>query len=116
MSKTVYCDVDETLVFWNRPKCIHSIVVEGYILLPNVKQIAKLREHSENGDTIYLWSGGGRAWAFAVACALKINSLIDEFLTKPDIYYDDLDFVGFAPPRRYFAYDPMDHVNCPSEE
>lgn len=116
MSKIVYCDIDETLVFWNKPKCVHSIVVEGYILLPNVKQIAKLRQHSADGDEIYLWSGGGRGWAMIVARALKIEHLVDEYLSKPDVMYDDLDFVDFAPPRRHFAYEAADHANCPSEE
>ena len=116
MSKTVYCDVDETLVFWNRPKCIHSIVVEGYILLPNVKQIAKLREHSENGAEIVVWSGGGQAWAQTVVRALQLETIVALCLTKPDIMYDDLRVPMSHAPVRHFPYDPMDHVNCPSEE
>jgi len=105
--RTVFFDVDDTLVMWPSSKArkikyteLKAVtVVDPYIKKENVKY--ELRVHQKHvdwlvrmkkrGEKIVVWSAGGEKWAKAVCDALKISKYVDVFLSKPDTMYDDAD-------------------------
>jgi phosphoserine phosphatase len=123
MSKWVYFDVDDTLLLWDssqiRRMCGGSEVYDALptIEVPNpyytgapysghfpvlslkkhTKHLEDLKKHFDKGDTIVVWSAGGKEWAEAAVKALGIEHLVSHILQKPDTYYDDLHCKYFMP-------------------
>ncbi|MDD3412588.1 MAG: hypothetical protein PHY47_01175 [Lachnospiraceae bacterium] len=98
-NRSVYFDVDDTLVDWNQSHSEDALAFNnnGYIemLKPKWDIIKKLKEHKRNGDTIIVWSQNGWDWCKEVVTTLSIESYVDAVITKPDIYYDDLNCKEF---------------------
>ena len=93
--KTVYFDVDDTLLEWKTckrsDKDAVKIVNNGHTfykkaIVPNVEG---LKAHSLAGHLVVVWSAGGATWAETVVRALKLQKFVNVILTKPDYYYDD---------------------------
>ncbi len=127
VGRTVYCDVDDTLVFWNATPeeladrgveitCPGSLIyieeddTQSFapewkaLLLPHRKHIEQLRKHKMRGHKVIVWSAGGGDWAAAAVKALGLEDIVDLCLPKPDWYYDDLtpeEFMG----KRYYMKD-----------
>jgi predicted HAD superfamily phosphohydrolase YqeG len=80
--KTVAFDIDGTLIDYDdNPR--HDI-------------IALLKEHRERGDFVYVWSGGGSAYARMITGRLGLEPFVGGYASKAeapfidaDITYDD---------------------------
>ena len=77
-SKTVFVDVDDTLVRSVGPKRIP---------MPGV--IAQVRRLHAEGATVFLWSSGGADYCRQTAAEPGIAGCIAGFLPKPTSYVDD---------------------------
>ena len=110
--RTVFCDVDDTLLMWNPSKedleargisvhCPGSLCTdedgvisktEGFTerLLPHRKHVEQLIKHKMRGHTIVVWSAGGVDWAEAAVKALFLTNIVDVVMSKPAWAYDDL--------------------------
>jgi len=80
-NRTVYIDVDDTLV--------HTF---GTKRIPLTHTIDFVRKLKESGVTLYCWSKAGAVYAKATAEELNLINCFDGFLTKPDVVIDDLLF------------------------
>ena len=98
MNKTIFFDVDDTLVRWlgdgNEPNEGDLSLTEedvGTIIVTPIKStIDFLIEQKEKGNTIVVWSQGGKDWVDLVVDALGIKDHVDVTIAKPDLYVDDL--------------------------
>ena len=124
--KTVFWDVDDTLVLWNLGKKGDPGVIEvavpvtrsqrtltelGYeieelvseqgewleYLVPHKKHIEQMRIHKSRGHFNVVWSAGGAAWAMAAVEALGIHGVVDIVMAKPAWAYDDKQPEHFMP-------------------
>lgn len=78
MTRTVFIDVDDTLV--------RSV---GAKRIPIPAVIEGVRRLKSDGAMIYLWSSGGADYWRATASELGISDCIEAYLPKPTIYVDD---------------------------
>ncbi len=78
MPRTIYVDVDDTLIRQFGSKRI-----------PTTRVIQAVRECHERGDQLYCWSRAGATYAKDTAYELGISDCFVGFLTKPDIILDD---------------------------
>ena len=106
--KTVYFDVDDTLLSWavcdKGDKDAVLINNNGHkfykkAIYPNIEAI---REHHRAGHLVVVWSAGGAGWAEVVIKSLKLTNYVDLILTKPDYYYDDKDAIEWFPKEAQF--------------
>lgn len=98
--RTVFYDVDDTLVIWNwkeydpEGKGLISITDPNdsvsVALLPHYRHIELMKQFKARGHTVVVWSQGGYAWAEAVVKALGIEYMVDVVMDKPTWYVDDL--------------------------
>ena len=95
MNKTVFVDIDDTLVIYEGSGMHPHGIINGEPYEPNVNLIEKLKKFKGN---IVIWSGGGKGYAGIVAKAVlpkdmkyTIRSKFEDFfLIKPgDIVIDD---------------------------
>lgn len=108
--KTVYFDVDETLLLWDKPqgdtaknyKPCREIAIFNLSFYVHEVHLARLILHHCIGDKVVVWSGGGEAWAREVVTRLAIEKSVDVILSKPDFYYDDKNFSEFKGNYLYF--------------
>lgn len=77
-NKTVYIDVDDTLVR-----------TFGTKRIPMTHTIVFTKKLKNAGATLYCWSKAGGAYAKKIAEEFEIADCFDGFLTKPDIVIDD---------------------------
>lgn len=99
-SRTVYFDVDDTLLIFNwkeiNPEGKGLILIEdpsgccAELVMPHLRHIELMRQFKSRGHIIIVWSQGGAEWAGAACKALGIESLVEFALDKPSWYVDDL--------------------------
>lgn len=121
----VFFDIDETLVLaesniWDlkRPYAKYVDVIDP---LDSVKTISMrihepmvrlLKEEKARGSRVIVWSRGGWHWARNVIEALQLDNYVDEVMTKPLVYFDDLDISEWLKYRVYLHPDtPYKKVN-----
>ena len=101
--KTVYFDVDDTLLEWKTCKKTDKnaikVVNNGHTfykraIYPNING---LKAHFLAGHLVVVWSAGGSSWAETVIKALKLQKYVNVILTKPDFYYDDKEVSHWFP-------------------
>jgi predicted HAD superfamily phosphohydrolase YqeG len=78
MKKTIFVDVDDTLV---------RSVGTKRIPMPGV--VANVRKLYAGGAEMYLWSSGGAEYARTSAKELDLEDCFVAFLPKPTSYIDD---------------------------
>lgn len=103
---TIYFDVDDTLVLHNISKKPEKAIfirstATDIAVIPNTIMINKLVELKKQGNIIVVWSGGGADWAEAVINSLNLQNYVDCILSKPFLYFDDLDSTEWMPTRSY---------------
>lgn len=93
----IFFDVDDTLVLWtDKPNPDTDVKVtdpydgKNVYVRAHKPHIKLLKNHSERGATVFVWSQNGFAWAEAVVKALELESYVSFILTKPRAYVDDL--------------------------
>ena len=115
-TRSVFFDVDDTLVIWDWK----SITPEGNGLIsivdpnsgvselvyPHLRHIELMRQFKARGHTVVVWSQGGHEWAEAVCKALGIEVLVDLVMDKPNWYVDDLHATAWM--KAPIFLDPLD--------
>lgn len=100
-SKSIYFDVDNTLVMWpnlstqesfeNNPKALKfEFMGMVHWLKPHKKHIEELKIWHKKGHDIVIWSAGSKEWGEIVIDKLKLKKYIYAILSKPDYFYDDM--------------------------
>ncbi len=110
-NENVVCyDVDETLVLWFNdcdPSKKISITCPysgaPTLLKPHARHIDLLKKHHGRQNYVIVWSAAGTLWAEAVVKALGIEAYVDEIMTKPSKYVDDLPGNEILGPRIYLT-------------
>lgn len=116
--KTVFIDVDETLVhhisqkysvaYGHNTLSVKDTVRGGDIrVLINRNNIRLLEEEFARGSYIVVWSRGGHAWATEVVKALGLTKKVHQVMTKPLVYIDDKDVSEWLPYRVYLKPDEI---------
>lgn len=119
--KTVFVDVDETLVhhkaqdlsdnFFGTDRnllLVDDAIRGGKIHVnPNHNNIRLLLEEHARGSYIVVWSRGGYAWAETVVKALGLTKKVHQVMTKPMVYIDDKDVSEWLPYRLYLKPDEI---------
>lgn len=101
---TVFFDVDETLIIHNRDKSTSESFC-SYILDPDTNKYHHVAKHEVHidylikskarGRFVVVWSANGYRWAEAVIKKLKLTKYVDLIMTKPGVYFDDVDANAF---------------------
>lgn len=105
--RTVYFDVDDTLLEWKscdeRDKNAVEVRNNGHIFHKKAisANIEGLKDHSYAGHVVIVWSKGGVEWATSVVRSLGLEKYVDIILTKPDWYYDDMEAEHWLPERQF---------------
>lgn len=85
-------DVDDTLVMWHSPFMTEetSLVINGQRIKPHEGNIKRLKEMKAKGQFVIVWSAAGYEWAATVLSHLELTQYVDLVMTKPRVYFDDL--------------------------
>lgn len=85
--KTIFIDVDGTLVFWpGKDPGVKTSTTTPEI---NTKLIEKIIEWKKQGNDIIVWSAAGKVHAKWVVGYVGIEKYVDYISAKPNIYVDD---------------------------
>jgi hypothetical protein len=93
----IMCDVDCTLIepfdiTKHEPGQMLDITTpwgtEHFVELKHVTR--RLRRQHMQGHYVIVWSQGGDEWTEIVVKALKLQDCVDQIMTKPKWYFDDL--------------------------
>lgn len=88
---TVYFDVDNTLILWNKPAENTTIFLDNYgEVAVHEEHVNSLKQHSVRGHHVVVWSQGGAAWAATVVELLNLTEYVTLVISKPRWFYDDL--------------------------
>ena len=117
---SVFCDIDETLVFWKTTDPTDTVieVPDPYIndkpvkLVPHQRNIDLIRRKYGQGKMIIAWSAGGAIWARNVINALGLNDIVTLIMAKPTTYVDDIDVANWGLNRVYLSKHFHDHPSC----
>lgn len=107
----VHCDVDNTLVMWNKPHGPTSIVLKDPYngaknsLVPHTQHIDLLKKYKNQGYTVIVWSAGGKLWAETVVNALGLSDVVDFAMCKSVKYVDDLQASEVLGSRVYIPFE-----------
>ncbi len=113
-------DVDDTLVMWSgdymKPGEGRIEIRDPYdgalvYLVPHQRHIKLARQMKGRGRHVIVWSAGGALWADAVVKALELEDVVDQVMTKPAGYVDDLLVQEWMPKRIYLTQDEEDEAD-----
>jgi hypothetical protein len=106
----VFFDCDHTLIFPTNPTVpgikvqVYDAVTKKFLtMIGNESMIRLMKEEKHRGANVKVWSRGGWEWAANVVRALDLVPYVDEVLTKPLAYMDDLDIGEWL---KYRVYIP----------
>jgi len=104
---TVFVDVDGTLILpydtnYDIVKVKDPVTGNYLKFRPHHAMIRLLIEEAARGSYIVVWSRGGNQWARAVIEGLMLESHVDVVMTKPMVYFDDVDIKEWLPYRVFF--------------
>lgn len=77
--KTVFVDVDETLVMW-----------EGTSYRPHLAHIELIKRFHARNQPVIIWSHGGYEWALRIVKELELEPYVSAVISKPAWWIDDL--------------------------
>lgn len=113
---TSFWDVDSTLVFSLDPdrlvpgrkvQVYDAVTGQHLTMIENQAMVRLLREEKHRGANITVWSRGGYEWAANVVEALGLTDQVDQVMSKPMAYMDDLDISEWL---KYRVYLPPTKV------
>jgi hydroxymethylpyrimidine pyrophosphatase-like HAD family hydrolase len=116
-SKSIFSDVDDTLIKWAEPGCNFKDHPEAIKLdmfgspiwvLPMWENINALKKFYESGYEVVVWSLSSKQWAEEVVKVLGIEQWVDYCVSKPDFFLDDREITHFMLPEKriYYPYKP----------
>lgn len=98
LTNIVLCDVDDTLVLWDRSSLQNHPVIttvfkreEPIELVVNTKNVKTVEKLYKLGYNIVIWSHSGADWAEHVAKLIGIEKYVSAYMDKPKYYLDDAD-------------------------
>lgn len=112
-SRSIFCDVDDTLIKWpapdedfkNHPDAIELDMFGTPLwVIPMTTNINTLKKFYETGYEVIVWSMSSKQWAEKVIEKLGLSSWIDYCVSKPDFFLDDCEAVRFMIPERRIFY------------
>jgi len=72
---------------------------------PMSRHIRAVIHRKDNGHPIIVWTGGGWEWGEAIVEALGLTKYVDVIMSKPCLYFDDLEVQEFMLPcTRIYLY------------
>lgn len=86
--KTLFCDVDDTLVLWSPT---------GASYKPHQAHIDLIKRFHKRGQPVIVWSAGGYEWALKIVKELGLEPYVTAVMAKPMWYVDDLTSPEFLP-------------------
>lgn len=94
--KTVFCDVDDTLIAWHPSLAEEDVVIledgsgqkRAFKVLR--KNVEALKLHNARGHYVVVWSHGGWEWARRAVDLLGLEPYVDLVIAKPAWAIDDL--------------------------
>lgn len=101
-------DVDGTLIQnpeLDDPKSSRYVIIEDPIyglelkFRVNEPMVRLLLEAKHRGNHVVVWSKGGYQWAELVVRSLELEDWVDQVMTKPLAYFDDLEVQEWLPHR-----------------
>lgn len=112
----IFVDVDDTLVMWDwdtelrgdqtvAVQCPYEAAGIQYVVRPNLPNIKVLMNQKARGSYITVWSQNGYQWAEAVVKALGLEEYVDQAMSKPRMYMDDLPCQNWMGERVYLSPD-----------
>jgi hypothetical protein len=109
--KTVFCDVDETLVLWkDDPTDLQNSVIQvangNLVVKFHRRHIALVKQFFVIGWNVIIWSQGGSDHAEHVVKACGLQDHVHAILPKPDVVLDDKG-IGDQGIRRSFKVDDL---------
>lgn len=92
--KTVFCDVDETLIMWkDDPTDLQNSVIQvangNLVVKFHRRHIELVKQFFAIGWNVIVWSQGGSDHAEHVVKACKLENHIHGIMPKPDVVLDD---------------------------
>lgn len=78
-NKTLFVDVDDTLVIW-----------EGEKYRAHKKHVELIKRFAKRGQSVVVWSAGGYKWAHRIVRELGLRRYVKLVMAKPQWYVDDL--------------------------
>jgi len=105
--KTVYFDVDDTLLEWKTCDKKDSKAIKfdhnghDFYKRPIMPNIEALKLHFLAGHLVVVWSAGGARWAEKVIRTLCLHKHVNLIINKPDYMYDDKDPSHWMPNRQF---------------
>lgn len=105
--KTLFVDVDETLVFVSYPEKYDSHAIDfssfGFQkrILPHWKHVETIKEFRARGIGVMCWSAGGGKWTKAVIEQLGLMGWV-HIIQKPTWIMDDKDPRFWLSPTRFY--------------
>lgn len=96
---TVWFDVDDTLVLWDKEKVSYTY---------SKKHAKALKEHALRGHTVIVWSAGGADWAERVVREMGLEWCVDLVTSKPSWFYDDKTASYFMPEHNRVYHEKTD--------
>lgn len=95
--KTVYVDVDDTLIMWNvdlnDPQSkVLSLERGNLVIKLHKRHIDLVKNLYAIGWNVVIWSQGGSDHAEAVIKQIGLENHVDAILPKPEAYIDDKPF------------------------
>lgn len=84
--KTLFVDVDNTLVIWEEL---------GY--RPHQGHVDLIKKFHHRGQAVVVWSQGGWEWALKIVKELGLEPYVTATMCKPAWYCDDLRSEEFLP-------------------
>lgn len=116
-----YFDVDDTLVLHQDPDTIHPServsvrdpVHPSQVIIMRIHRpmVRLLKEASQRGDFVRVWSRGGWQWAKNVVEALELTRYVNSVESKPMAYFDDSPIEKWLPYRVYIQPDTIYKTN-----
>jgi hydroxymethylpyrimidine pyrophosphatase-like HAD family hydrolase len=77
--KTLFVDVDDTLVIW-----------EGESYRPHKKHVELIKRFHKRNQPVVVWSAGGWEWAERIVKELGLEPYVTAIMSKPVWWIDDL--------------------------
>lgn len=114
--RTSFWDIDGTLILHlstadlvGKPKVeVFDAVTKKFLTVGiNVPMVRLLREEKHRGSHIIVWSRGGYEWSANVIKALGLVTCVDEVMTKPMAYFDDMPIEKWLPYRVFIEPDTV---------
>lgn len=116
-SRSVFSDVDDTLIKWPEPGFSfkdHPDAIEldmfgsSIWVIPMLSNINTLKKFYESGYEVVVWSLSSKQWAEEVVEKLGLKAWVDYCVSKPDFFIDDREITHFMLPEKriYYPYNP----------